>query len=187
MMIKVITVYEPWASLIALGEKKIETRGWYTKYRGPLAIHAAKKYAGDISFQEPFYTALAPQHDLLGIRFYLGCVLAICNLVDCVEVDTTYGHILKVAKPNEYAFGDYSFGRFAWKLDNVHQLTEPIKATGRQRIWNWDAAEHLVWFDPYVVGNDQIWTPQGIILTGQVVPEGTEDAVQGLQIMEVVA
>ena len=39
---KVLTLHQPWASLIACGIKTIETRSWSTKYRGPLAIHAAK-------------------------------------------------------------------------------------------------------------------------------------------------
>lgn len=42
-MIKAITIHQPWASLIASGDKQYETRGWKTKYRGPLAIHASKK------------------------------------------------------------------------------------------------------------------------------------------------
>lgn len=40
---KAITIWQPWASLIACGAKKYETRGWPTKYRGPIAIHAAAK------------------------------------------------------------------------------------------------------------------------------------------------
>lgn len=38
---KALTLHQPWASLIAVGAKKIETRSWSTSYRGPLAIHAA--------------------------------------------------------------------------------------------------------------------------------------------------
>mgnify|MGYP001351714337 CR=1 FL=1 len=211
MTIKALTVYEPWASLIALGEKKIETRGWYTKYRGPLAIHAAKKYPGDIVFQEPFYSALSPLHDGDGIMFPGPCIIAVAELVNCwyivhhpgTNVDrakhisigaeslTTDKHAPDFADyivptEQEMLFGDWTPGRYAWQLENVHRLAEPIPAKGRQRIWNWDATEHLVWFDPYVVGSDQIWTPQGI-LTGQVAPEGTEDAVQGLQVMGVTA
>lgn len=40
---KVLTLHQPWASLIALGVKTIETRSWSTQYRGPLAIHAAAR------------------------------------------------------------------------------------------------------------------------------------------------
>lgn len=37
---KALTIRQPWASLIALGIKTIETRSWQTRYRGPIAIHA---------------------------------------------------------------------------------------------------------------------------------------------------
>lgn len=40
---KAITLWQPWASLIACGAKTIETRSWGTPYRGPLAIHASKR------------------------------------------------------------------------------------------------------------------------------------------------
>lgn len=39
---KAITIRQPWAGLIAVGEKVYETRSWPTKYRGPIAIHAGK-------------------------------------------------------------------------------------------------------------------------------------------------
>lgn len=39
---KAITLHQPWATLVSLGVKTIETRSWTTRYRGPLAIHAAK-------------------------------------------------------------------------------------------------------------------------------------------------
>ena len=37
-----ISLWEPWAAAIKLKLKCIETRGWSTKYRGPIAIHAAR-------------------------------------------------------------------------------------------------------------------------------------------------
>ena len=40
---KALTVWEPWASLMACGRKNIETRSWPTNYRGPLLICAAKR------------------------------------------------------------------------------------------------------------------------------------------------
>ena len=38
---KAITIWQPWASMLACGAKQYETRSWATKYRGPIAIHAA--------------------------------------------------------------------------------------------------------------------------------------------------
>ena len=43
---KVLSLWQPWATLMAIGAKKIETRHWYTRYRGPLVIHAAKTLQG---------------------------------------------------------------------------------------------------------------------------------------------
>lgn len=43
---KTLTICQPWATLIAIGAKHIETRSWGTRYRGPLAIHAAKGLSG---------------------------------------------------------------------------------------------------------------------------------------------
>ena len=40
---KALTLYQPYATAIALGLKKYETRSWATSYRGPLAIHTSVK------------------------------------------------------------------------------------------------------------------------------------------------
>jgi hypothetical protein len=50
---KALTLIQPWATLVALGEKQIETRSWDTKYRGPLAIHAGKKIDKSV-FDQPY-------------------------------------------------------------------------------------------------------------------------------------
>ena len=59
---KTLSLIQPWASLIALGEKRIETRSWGTRYRGPLAIHASLSHVGDdliVGSVEPFASVLA--------------------------------------------------------------------------------------------------------------------------------
>lgn len=178
MIIKALTVYEPWASLIAINKKKIETRSWCTKYRGPLAIHAAKKIPGDIVFQEPLYSALIPLHNGDGIMFPGHCILAICNLVDCVKITPEF--VVGLSTEGR-VFGDYTPGRYAWVLEDVHRLKEPIPAKGRQRIWNWDETEHLVSIDPWVVGNTRIWTPQGV-LSGKRLTKANDDAIAGLEV-----
>lgn len=45
---KVISLLQPWASLVILGHKKIETRSWNTKYRGDLLIHASKRWDNNL-------------------------------------------------------------------------------------------------------------------------------------------
>lgn len=215
MVVKALTVYQPWASLIALGEKEIETRSWPTNYRGPLAIHAGKRPFNTDSYLD---RGLYPFADALGLpdifsfdTLPYGSIIAVAELVNCwhivhhpgTNVDrakhipigaeslTTDKHAPDFADyfvptEQEVLFGDWTPGRYAWELANITPLVKPIPAKGHQRIWNWDATEHLTWVDPYVVGSDRIWTPRGII-TGRVAPEGTEDAVQGLRVMGVVA
>lgn len=161
---KAITIYQPWASLIPLGAKKIETRSWATKYRGPIAIHAGLK---------PI------PRDYYGIRDFLPCVcdfpygriIAIADLVDCLVIDG-YGHDLnwlpgendaeskfyyaypaniKEPKAEDFiriGYPETMFGyypdcgfkkepRYAWRMDNVRPI-EPVPAKGMQRLWEWE-------------------------------------------------
>jgi activating signal cointegrator 1 len=143
---KAITIMQPYASLIAYGQKKIETRSWSTKYRGPLAIHAGLgKQHIDLCRQQLFWANLWPyeiaaQYSLqerIDKFLPLGAVIAIAELVDCEKM--TMDKIVTwrdVYGKNEIAFGDFLPGRYAWILDNVRQI-DPVPAKGRQRLWNW--------------------------------------------------
>src|SRR6476646_5512325 len=114
---KAITLWQPWASLIAWGEKQYETRSWYTAYRGPLAIHAGKmddtvELLECNSFYREAFDRAGVSYEL---RLPAGCVLCIVDLIDVVETESLKGKISQA----EENFGDYSSGRFAWKLSNV--------------------------------------------------------------------
>jgi hypothetical protein len=63
----------------------------------------------------------------------LGVVLCVVDLVDVVKTETVKGTITQA----EEQFGDYSSGRFAWKLENVRVLVKPISVAGHQGLWNW--------------------------------------------------
>lgn len=139
---KVLTLHQPWATLVAIGAKKIETRSWATKYRGPLAIHASKSFPGvlkTLCMQEPFFDALVvgfcmPNHIVpskMVVCLPLGSILCVCDLVDCAEM----GVIGDYTPEPERSFGHYAPGRFAWHLANVRPLQEPIPAKGLQRLW----------------------------------------------------
>jgi hypothetical protein len=146
---KAITLWQPWASLIATGAKKIETRSWKTNYRGPLAIHAAKTWNSETdAMMHTWYTqgGLAPlvgkPLDLTGSSYpdikeeYLpkGMIIAICNLVDCIPTDRFTQKQIEFEKH----FGDFTPGRYGWILEDVRLLTEPIPAKGMQGLWNYD-------------------------------------------------
>lgn len=132
---KALTLWQPWASLIAWGEKQYETRSWKTDYRGPLAIHASNNEDGwEVVMVNSFYRdALARASVQHFDNLPLGVVLCVVDLVD-VEPTEEIGRWLSAS---EEAFGDYSTGRYAWKLENVRVLAKPILARGSQGLWDW--------------------------------------------------
>lgn len=138
---KALTLWQPWASLVAIGVKRVETRSWATSYRGPLAIHAAKvtpREARALTTQPFIYTRM------VGAPFGYpeGVVLAIVELLDCVPAETwiaherAHGSHENVARESE--LGDLSPGRFAWVLGKRELLPKAIPARGRQQLWNWE-------------------------------------------------
>lgn len=151
---KTISVLQPWASLIAIGAKRIETRSWQTTFRGPLAIHASKKRPprqGDLPW-DTFSTITNAITKALGCwdckwsNIPLGCVIATCRLVNCIKINPflsgqycfiSSAGIKYELSQNEYAFGDYTPGRYAWILEDVKLLPEPIPAKGMQGLWEW--------------------------------------------------
>lgn len=145
---KAITLWQPWASLIVTGAKKIETRSWYTHYRGPLAIHAAQTWNQELSAMLSLWHiqgGLAPlvgePLDLTGSSWpgvkeeHLprGFIISTCNLVDCVPTDSMTQKQIEF----EQYFGDFTPGRYGWILEDVKSVG-PIPAKGKQGLWEWD-------------------------------------------------
>ena len=134
---KAISLLQPWASLIAIGAKRIETRSWSTKYRGPLAIHSSKgftKLLRDLCNTQPFKSVLTKAGFNID-NLPLGKIVATCELVDCIKM--TPGFVDIVNHP-ELDFGEYAVGRYAWILKNVKQLDKPIPAKGALSLWEWE-------------------------------------------------
>lgn len=155
---KCLTLAQPWAQLVCLGAKKIETRSWRTDYRGPLAIHAAKtfpEWCRELIATEPFASALFGASRLPGkptmfeaLRFALdlplGAVVATCRLVGCCPItrNAQWQTIVdgqRITLP-EREFGDYEPGRYGWLLADVRPLPEPIPARGALGLWDWEHA-----------------------------------------------
>ncbi|MEK3945555.1 ASCH domain-containing protein [Paenibacillus sp. FSL H8-0282] len=128
-----ITIRQPWATLIALGEKEFETRSWRTAYRGELGIHAGVRIDKKICEQEPYKSVLA-KHGYTANNLPTGAIIATGQLAGCYVV-TPEVDLREWINGNEYDFGDYSEGRFAWKLEGVHPLSHPIPAKGRLSLW----------------------------------------------------
>ena len=111
---KVLTLHQPWASLIALGVKTIETRSWSTQYRGPLAIHAGARAPKSMFIGDYLVTGtgrLSVKKTGHGATLLpLGAIVATCTLVDVVpivdrdrtpgaQVDGTYLRLLADVVP----------------------------------------------------------------------------------------
>jgi hypothetical protein len=132
-MIRAITLWQPYASLVACGAKQYETRHWKTDYRGDLVIHAAAKRDFEIwqYCSLPQVSAVLAQHGITRKEHLIfGAALCVVTLTDCVPTEC----IPQV----ERVLGDYSANRYAWKLENVRLFVKPIPCAGAQGLWTWE-------------------------------------------------
>lgn len=143
---KALSLIQPWATLVAVGAKRYETRSWSTPYRGPIAIHASKwldaggkiisKDVADylaLCHQEPFRSALT-QNGIDRVReLPSGAIVAVARLVDVVHADTV------VIDDLEREFGNFAPGRYAWKFADVRAIA-PIPHRGFPGLWDLPAA-----------------------------------------------
>lgn len=131
---RVITLQEPWASLIGEGIKVIETRSWPCNQFGELYIHAglSKIHTNDIRKNELAGWLRGPMH--------YGTIFAKCTLSDCILITEEYAQHVKETNPRCFLCGDYTPGRYAWVLTDI-EMIEPIKKSGKLGIWYFDEAE----------------------------------------------
>ena len=124
---KVITIREPFATLIKDKLKIYETRSWKTNYRGEIYIHAAKirSKASNANIASTYLKSKEnPEH-----------IICKCLLKDCIYMDNNFINEVKKNK-EEYNSGRYEVGRYAWQLEVIEVLEEPIYAKGQLGIWN---------------------------------------------------
>ena len=131
--VKALSLTQPWASLVATGAKRIETRTWPTRYRGPLAIHASMRFPAAeraLARTHPFSDAISDPDALPR-----GAVIAVVDLVDCIRTEEALRRGL--VGPREVFFGDYSAGRWAWILGGPRLWGFDEPAGGRMQLWPW--------------------------------------------------
>jgi hypothetical protein len=135
---KALTLTQPWATLVSVGAKQIETRSWSTNYRGRIAIHAAKGFprnAQNLCLMRPFSDALYTLGDLPR-----GAIIATAELWDIKhilrELPGFCGEQCLPPPEPERSFGDYAQGRYAWYLRDVKAI-EPIPVKGALGLWEW--------------------------------------------------
>ena len=140
---KALTIRQPWASLIALGIKQVETRSWDTAYRGPLAIHASKSIPLRIG-RHATYGQYDLERDHAGLllrgpdlawpyRLPTGAVVAVVNLFQTCPTSSPEHRPSDL----ERSLGWHGPGWFAWSLSSVSPLVSPITALGSRCLWNW--------------------------------------------------
>ena len=125
---KVLSIKEPFATLIKDGVKIYETRSWKTNYRGEIYIHASLS----LSKLERVESA----NKYLKSEIKPGFILCKCELVDCIPMTDEFIKYIN-EETSEYDYGLYSEGRYAWKLKVLEVLDEPIPAKGKLGIWNY--------------------------------------------------
>lgn len=143
---KGFTLTQPWATLVANGAKRIETRSWGTAYRGPLLIHAAKGFPEDCRdlVCDPLwrrYLRVDSWRDLP-----IGAALATARLTGCVSTNDSRirarfhfsdyeNHTPQTPDQLDAEFGNFGPDRFAWFLEDVKPLAQPIPLKGALGLW----------------------------------------------------
>ena len=150
---KALSLVQPWASLLAGGAKRIETRSWGTAYRGLVAIHASGglKPESRGAWRMPIIRETAARlpepvglswntvlEELIGEprleELPLGAVLAVGRLVECERITAE-----NVPEEPERSFGNYAPGRWRWTFAGVVPLAVPVTARGMLGLWDWTA------------------------------------------------
>lgn len=141
MQIPAISLWQPWAQLIAIKRKLYETRSWPTRIRGTVAIHAAKTWTSDLRYDaENFEEDLGLERGAL-TGCPRGAVVCVADLTSCVLMDE---ELVRSVGCQERMVGGWGPGRYAWKLENVRRLREPLPAKGRQGFFTVDVPSHLL-------------------------------------------
>ena len=138
--IKALPLWQPWATLVAIGAKRVETRAYPPGRIGlrtgqRIAIHATKT-TKDPDTRQPLsewcdewpFTEYVPDWNALP----LGAVVAVVTLARAAMIHEDTASQLERDNPHEHAFGLYRPGRWAWVLHNVHQLSAPVPFKGSQ-------------------------------------------------------
>lgn len=137
---KAISLTQPFATLVAIGAKRIETRSWspFGLVRGDrLAIHASKSFpqsARDLCGEEPFWGELWRSGNVRDWReLPLGAAVATVQFNGALPTDAVFD-----LSDEEAAFGNFAVGRFAWLLSEPRLIDPPVPARGRLGVWEWE-------------------------------------------------
>jgi len=124
--VRVITLKQPWATLVAENIKKYEFRSWKYNYRGEILIHAGTGI--DIDAMKKV------EH--LNLEFPNKKILAKVVIEDCIELNEEINKI--ICSQNPLIYGNKNRTGYAWKLGKVTKLNINKVISGKQGIWNYN-------------------------------------------------
>lgn len=124
---KVLTIKEPWASLIINGYKKYEFRSWKTNYRGKIYIHAGLTLEKNMISRFEDYN----------LDYGKGEIIGEAVITDCIKIDDEFNNNL--IKQNKLVYGNHGHvGIYAWKLENIIKYERRIPCKGSLGLWNYE-------------------------------------------------
>ena len=139
---KALTICQPYAELIASGDKRVENRTWPTRHRGPLLIHAGKSREwlnlgprGEIE-QDPD-DQMDRNSGLWLSDMVFGAVVAQVDVIDCLQSDD----ILRGAHDEQYPWiraHSHVQGPWCWVLGNVRRIEPAVPWRGAQGLFDID-------------------------------------------------
>ena len=125
---KVLTIKQPWASLIMLGYKRFEFRSWETNYRGELLIHAGQGIDKE---------AMKRLQKYIPKDMPKGKILGKAKLVDCVKMSPEFKS--ELLKENKDIYTDSTFNEnYGWQMEDIEVFDEPIEAKGHLSLWEFE-------------------------------------------------
>lgn len=123
---KVLTLKQPWATLVAEGIKKYEFRSWKINYRGKVLIHAGVGI--DKEEMKKFKN--------INLEFPSRRILAEVEIEDCLELDDDLNK--KIINENNIAYSSKYRTGYAWKLKNIKKINVDKEINGKLGLWNID-------------------------------------------------
>ena len=122
---KVITLKQPWATLVAEGLKKYEFRSWKFNYRGEILIHAGKGVDKEA----------IKKFEHLNLNYPQSKIIAKVKILDCIELNDEIN--IQIIEENELVYGHkHDRTGYAWKLEVVEKIEDDKVISGKQGIWN---------------------------------------------------
>lgn len=127
---KVLTIKNPWATLIVNNYKEYEFRSWKTKYRGKILIHSSQNLEKNMLDRFKDYD----------LNYINGAIIGEAILTDCILVDEEFNTELRKLNPVVYGRSNHA-ENYAWKLENIKMYDNPIYIKGKLGLWNYEGEE----------------------------------------------